>query len=153
MRMMAGRLADLHAGGFLAASCLRRRFGRCNRRSVGRRRDICPAVLGPGIVRPGVIRPGVVRPFPGRSVIAPRMAVRPWRLVRLVGCRFPGGRRRRLLGNHFLRRCIVTRCTACYWCVFVIACQISLTPRPVTAENGSGSAYCLMAFSPRCCSA
>ena len=43
---------------------------------------------------------------------------------------------------------------ACTRCVFVIACHdfLALT-RPVTAENGSGSACCLMAFSPRCCSA
>ena len=59
-------------------------------------------------------------------------------------------------------RSLLRRCGFQWWCVYVcsagwnvvvIACQISLTPRPVTAENGNGSAYCLMAFSPRCCSA
>ena len=41
-----------------------------------------------------------------------------------------------LFGGFFLRWDVAYRA----WSVFVIACQISLAPRPVAAENGSGSA-------------
>ena len=41
-----------------------------------------------------------------------------------------------LFGGFFLRWDVAYR----VWSVFVIACQISLAPRPVAAENGSGSA-------------
>ncbi len=67
---------------------------------------------------------------------------------RLIRRSVPGGTFRRLLRSRWLLR----RGVYC-WCVFVIACQISLTPRPVMAENGSGSACWPMAFNPRRCSA
>ncbi len=62
------------------------------------------------------------------------------RLFRLFGCRIGGGVRGRrlsggLFGGFFLRW--VGSYRGCS--VVVIACQISLTPRPVRAENGSGS--------------
>ena len=70
------------------------------------------------------------------------------RFLRPIGSAFPGGTLSRLLGGRLLLR----RGVFYWWCVFEIACQISLTPRPVTAENGSGSACCRMAFIPCDCS-
>src|SRR6201999_10230 len=66
----------------------------------------------------------------------------------ILGGSFPGGSLSRLLGSSLLlRRCVCYWC-AFGWCIFDIACQISLTPRPVKAENGSGSACWRIAFKP-----
>jgi len=65
--------------------------------------------------------------------------------------RFGGGRLflSRLFGGFFLRRGVSYR----GFSVFDIACQVSLTPRPVMAENGNGSApSSRMARKPRSCS-
>jgi len=77
----------------------------------------------------------------GRS--EPRFSLR-----RLRAHRFPRPRRRRWFrgqGAPWRRaafRWVFLRWDVAYrvWSVFVIACQISLAPRPVAAENGSGSA-------------
>jgi len=55
----------------------------------------------------------------------------------------------RLFGGFFLRRGVSYR----GFIVFDIACQVSLTPRPVKAENGNGSTpSSRMARKPRSCS-
>ncbi len=90
-------------------------FGGGLRARLGCRSGIL--VRGVGLVAGG---PG---DFAGRPIFAGRPFVRA--LGRLV--------------LFFLRCCGIYR----VWSVFVITCQISLTPRPVEAENGSGSTFSL----------
>jgi len=159
--MMTGGLAGLHHyfrdrnkgyGRRRRRRSGRRRCGFHRRRGFRRRRGVSRS----GRFSLGSVVSGPVVLLPMRPVLSFRMPMRSARVVCFIDRSFPGGRRCRLLGTCrggvIRRREILRRC-AYVCCVFVIACQISLTPRPVTAENGSGSAYCLMAFSPRCCSA
>ncbi len=112
-------------------------------------------------------RRGTMRPlrFLGGRLVGRRSRDRPGRrggLFRgavMVGRVGPGrgsGRRHgRFVGGFFRFFRWFLRWDGPYrgWIVFAIACQISLTPRPVTAENGSGSTPSWrMARRPRSCS-
>ena len=137
--------------------CNGSRCDRCSRR-CGRH---CGAGRVPAWFRSSVRDRLVLRWFVVLSSL--RRAVGAWRALMFRWCGVAGFLSRGIPGgllsgllidglSRFLRRCVVLFRYLCGQCVFVIACQISLTPRPVTAENGSGSACCRIAVNTFCCS-